>query len=66
MTVKTTTWTAFVKFPDGSFEEVDVTASSREEALLRVEEQLAAEYELGWIVKDIVAGNGLAFTRFAS
>jgi hypothetical protein len=60
-----TTWTAFVKFPNGDLEEVDVTAASRLEALREVEEVLAEEYLPGGLILRLASLTGVTVTSYS-
>jgi len=60
-----TTWTAYVKFPNGDLEEIDVVASSRTEALGAVEEVLAEEYLPGGMILKLAPRAGLTITSYS-
>jgi hypothetical protein len=60
-----TTWTAYVKFPNGDLEEIDVVASSRTEALQEVEEVLADEYLPGGVILKLAPLAGVTITSYS-
>jgi len=60
-----TTWTAYVKFPNGDLEEIDVVASSRTEALREVEEVLADEYLPGGVILKLAPLAGVTITSYS-
>ena len=60
-----TTWTAYVKFPNGDLEEVDVVAPTRSEALQEVEEVLAEEYLPGGVIVKLAPLAGLTITSYS-
>jgi hypothetical protein len=58
------TWTAYVKFPNGDLEEVDVVAPTRSEALQEVEEVLAKEYIPGGVIVKLAPLAGVTITSY--
>ena len=47
-------WTAFVRWPDGDLEEIDLRAADREEARRLFENELERSYNPGWQIDRIV------------